>query len=65
MTPQFPPLLRGAPAIGAHLGMSPVTVLQRHRKRTLPTMGDSGSPCATPLALDDWRALYTGGKLPF
>lgn len=60
----LPTLLKGAVAIGEHLGMSPATVMHRHTQGSLPTMRVGGCPYATPAALDDWKALYSAGKLP-
>jgi hypothetical protein len=60
----LPTLLKGAAAIGEHLGMSPATVMHRHRQGSLPTTRVGGCPYATPPALDDWKALYAAGKLP-
>lgn len=60
----LPRLLRGAEAIGEHLGISAATVMHRHRQGTLPTFRVGGVPYATPAALDDWQALRSAGKLP-
>lgn len=64
MSAELPHLLRGAEAIGAHMGASVASVMHQHRQGSLPTFGVGGTPYATPGALDEWRALYRAGKLP-
>lgn len=59
-----PILLRGAKAIGAHLGISPTAALHRHRQGSIPTFRVGGTPYATAKALDDWQALSRAGKIP-
>lgn len=58
-----PTLLRGAGAIGAHLGVSPREATAMHRDRRIPTFRIGGTPFATAGALDEWRALKDGGGL--
>jgi hypothetical protein len=60
----LPRLLRGAAAIGEHIGASAGSVMHQHRQGSLPTFSVGGTPYATPGALDEWRALYRAGKLP-
>lgn len=59
-----PVLLRGTAAIGAYLDMATGEVDHLHRIGALPTFRAGGTPYATVRALDDWRALRTGGNLP-
>ncbi|MDN4632794.1 hypothetical protein QCD71_14815 [Sphingomonas sp. PsM26] len=59
-----PVLLRGAAAIGAHLGISAAAALHRHRQGSIPTFRVGGTPYATAAALDDWQALSRAGKIP-
>lgn len=58
-----PTLLRDERAIGAYLDLPPGLVRHKHQVRTLPTMKVGGVMCATPAALDDWRALDRAGEL--
>jgi hypothetical protein len=57
-------LLRGASAIAKRLGITPAMALHLDRQRRLPIFRVNGCPCATPAALDDWRALVAAGILP-
>jgi hypothetical protein len=57
-------LLRGAAAIGAHLGQSAGWAQHQHQTRALPTFAIGGTPYATTTALDEWRELFIAGKLP-
>jgi hypothetical protein len=59
-----PILLRGAAAIGSHLGITPATALHRHRQGSIPTFRVGGTPYATAAALDDWQAPSRAGKIP-
>ena len=60
----LPVLLRGAAAIGAHLGISAAAAQHGHNHGKLPTFRVGGTPYATVAALDDWQALSRSGKLP-
>ena len=59
----LPDLLRGERAIGAYLGVSAGLVRHHHQAGTIPTFKVAGTMCATPAALDDWRALDRAGYL--
>lgn len=56
-----PVLLKGAKAIGAHLGITAAAAQHRHTMRELPTFQIGGTPHATAAALDDWKALNAAG----
>jgi hypothetical protein len=60
-----PIVMRGAEAIGQHLGVTPGQAQHLHQQRHLPTFhlpGDS-APCATAGGLDEWRQLATAEAL--
>ena len=52
-----PVVLRGAAAIGAHLGMAVAHVEQLHASRAIPTFVLHGEVCATAAGLDDWASI--------
>ena len=52
-----PVVLRGAAAIGAHLGMAVDHVEQLHASRAIPTFTLHGEVCATAAGVDDWASI--------
>jgi hypothetical protein len=52
-----PNILRGAAAIGAHLGMAVDHVEQLHARRAIPTFELHDEVCATATALDEWATI--------
>lgn len=61
---RLPTLLRGAAAIGAHVGLTPGEADHMHRTGALPTFRVGGTPFATSGALDEWLALARANRLP-
>ena len=60
-----PILMRGATAIGEHLGITAARAEHLHQARRLPTFGLPGdnAPHATAGGLDEWRQLASAAKL--
>lgn len=57
-------LLRGATAIGEHLGVSAAEASRLHHIGAIPTFRAGGTPYATKGALAEWQALQHAGRLP-